>query len=251
MKLEREESGIHNRRPASALRVYEQILIGLIQGKLKPGSRVVERVLAQSLAVSRTPVREAVLRLQQEGFLIAKPTREKIHLIVAPLSVETAVDTTQILGALEGLAVRAAASAPTEERAELAKLLDHDLTGFRKHLESRKRTFLQLFRIDTQFHERFSDRYAAQQLRAMLGAIRPHVARYTWAYGAIQVVPWKVYRDEHAPIVAAIRRGDADAAEQNVRANWNAAGARFHSAGLLHTSVPAIHNPAAVDSAVD
>jgi hypothetical protein len=39
----------------------------------------------------------------------------------------------------------------------------------------------------------------------------------------------EVYRDEHAPIVAAIRRGDADAAEQNVRANWNAAGARFRS----------------------
>jgi DNA-binding GntR family transcriptional regulator len=228
-KLELVESGPHNRRPVSALRVYERILASLIQGKLKPGSRVVERVLAQSLAVSRTPVREAVLRLQQEGFLIAKPTREKIQLIVAPLGADAAVEMTQIVGALEGLAVRAAASAPAKERAELAVLLDHDLKEFRKHLESRKPTFLQLFRIDTQFHKRFSDGYAGEHLRAMLGAIRPHVARYTWAYGAIQIVPWKLYRSEHAPIVAAIRRGDPSAAEKSVRANWANAGGRFDS----------------------
>jgi DNA-binding GntR family transcriptional regulator len=236
LKLELEESEIHNRRPSSALRVYERILASVIQGKLKPGSRVVERVLAQSLAVSRTPVREAVLRLQQEGFLIAKPTREKIQLVVAPLSAEAAVDMTQILGALEGLAVRAAASTAAEERVELAVILDHDLKEFRKHLMSRKRTFLQLFRIDTQFHERFSNRYAGHQLRAMLDAIRPHVARYTWAYGAIQIVPWRLYRNEHAPIVAAIRRGDPSAAEKSVRANWANAGLRFHSAVGMEAS---------------
>lgn len=230
MILERDESATPNRRAVSASRAYERILTGLIEGKLKPGSRVVERVLAQSLGVSRTPVREAVLRLQQEGFLIPKPTKEKIQLVVAPLSAHSAVEMTQILGALEGLAIRSAASASAEERSELAELLERDLNDFREHLESRKRSFLQLFRIDTQFHERFSDGYAGQQLRAMLAAIRPHVARYTWAYGAIQEVPWALYRKEHAPIVAAIRGGDPSAAEQCVRANWANAGLRFHSA---------------------
>ena len=220
----------HGRRSQYALRVYDRILDRIVRGSLAQGERVVERSLANLLDVSRTPVREAVLRLQQEGFLVPAGDAEKVQLVVAPLQAEAALQLSQLVGALEGLAVRAAASAPPKERSTLVAELTRDLNDFRKQLESGKSSFLRLFQIDERFHARFTDPYAHDHLYAMLGVARPHVARYTWAYGTSQEVPWKLYRDEHAPIVAAIGSGDPDAAEQSVRANWNNVGKRFYSA---------------------
>ncbi|HEV7839308.1 MAG TPA: GntR family transcriptional regulator [Gemmatimonadaceae bacterium] len=219
-----------NRRSLYALRVYDRILNRIVRGSLEPGERVVERALAKSLDVSRTPVREAVLRLQQEGFLVPAGDAEKVQLIVAPLRAEAVLQLSQLVGALEGLAVRTAASAPPKERSTLATQLTKDLSDFRKHLDSGKSSFHRLFQIDERFHARFTDDYADDRLHAMLTVVRPHLARYTWAYFTSQEVPWNLYRDEHAPVIAAIRDGDPDSAEKSVRANWNGVGHRFYSA---------------------
>lgn len=220
----------NSRRPQNARRVYGRILERIIRGSLAPGERLVERALAESLDVSRTPVREAILRLQQEGFLVPAPTAQKVHLIVAPLLAEAALQLSQLVGALEGLAVRTAAAAPPKERSTLVAELTKDLNEFRKHLETGKPSFHRLFQIDERFHARFTDNYADDHLYGMLAVVRPHMARYTWAYGASQEVPWRMYRDEHAPIIDGIRSGNPDAAEASVRANWNGVGVRFHSA---------------------
>ena len=222
----------HNRRPQYASRVYDRILTQIVRGTLGPGERVVERALAKSLDVSRTPVREAVLRLQQEGFLISSSDAEKVQLIVAPLRRESALRLSHLVGVLEGLAARSAASAPPKERASMVAELTKDLSEFRKQLQSGKPSFLRLYQIDVRFHARFTDDYADDYLYKMLAVMRPHFARYTWAYGASQEVPWKLYRDEHSPIIDAIRDGDAESAEKSVRANWDNVGQRFYAAKL-------------------
>ncbi|HUQ19261.1 MAG TPA: GntR family transcriptional regulator [Gemmatimonadaceae bacterium] len=222
----------HNRRPLYASRVYDRILTQIVRGTLGPGERVVERALAKSLDVSRTPVREAVLRLQQEGFLIPSGDAEKIQLIVAPLRRESALRLSHLVGVLEGLAARSAASAPPKERSAMVAELTKDLAEFRKQLQSGKSSFLRLYQIDVRFHGRFSDDYADDHLYKMLAVVRPHLGRYTWAYGTSQEVPWQLYRDEHAPIIHAIREGDPDSAEKSVRANWNNVGQRFYAARL-------------------
>jgi DNA-binding GntR family transcriptional regulator len=190
---------------------------------------VVERTLAQSLNVSRTPIREAVLRLQQEGFLIPSGGAAKVQLIVAPLEREAVLPLSQLAGVLEGLAARSAASAPPNERSVMVVELTRDLKEFHKQVQSAKSSFLRLYEIDVRFHARFTDDYASDHLYKMLAVVRPHVARYTWAYGASQEVPWKLYHDEHAPIIDAIREGDPELIEKNVRANWNNVGQRFYS----------------------
>jgi DNA-binding GntR family transcriptional regulator len=193
---------------------------------------VVERALAQSLNVSRTPVREAVLRLQQEGFLIPSGDAEKVQLIVAPLEREAVLPLSQLAGVLEGLAARSAASAPLKERSTIVAELTKDLKEFHKQLQSVKSSFLRLYEIDVRFHARFTDDYADDHLYKMLAVVRPHLARYTWAYGTSQEVPWKLYRGEHVPIIDAIREGDAELAEKSVRANWVNTGQRFYAARL-------------------
>ncbi|MGH7719378.1 MAG: GntR family transcriptional regulator, partial [Gemmatimonadaceae bacterium] len=74
-------------RPAA---VYLQLRTLIVEARLAPGSRLVESELASRLGVSRTPVRSALQRLQQEGYVIATPNLQNARLTVAPLTREDA-----------------------------------------------------------------------------------------------------------------------------------------------------------------
>src|SRR5579859_6100098 len=56
-------------------RVYEQIKAAIQDGRIKPGQRLVQDALARQLGISRSPVREAIVRLGQEGFIHLEPHR--------------------------------------------------------------------------------------------------------------------------------------------------------------------------------
>src|SRR5947207_11969442 len=89
---------------------FKQVRELIVHGKLAPGSRVVEAELAGRLGVSRTPVRSAIHRLQQEGYIWASDdTGSKTKLAVAPLTQEDSKELYSIVGHLEGLAAGSAA----------------------------------------------------------------------------------------------------------------------------------------------
>ena len=83
-------------------RIYEILLGEIIEGALAPGTRLVESRLAERLGVSRTPVREALFRLHQEGFVLTSAGR---GFSVEPLDDKEARELFPILSALEGLAL--------------------------------------------------------------------------------------------------------------------------------------------------
>ncbi len=56
-------------KPRLAVDVYEQILSAIVNGQIKPGERLIQEKIAAEINISRTPVREALLRLEQEGIL--------------------------------------------------------------------------------------------------------------------------------------------------------------------------------------
>ncbi len=56
-------------QPRLASDVYEQILTAIVDGQIKPGERLIQEKIAEQINISRTPVREALLRLEQEGVL--------------------------------------------------------------------------------------------------------------------------------------------------------------------------------------
>ena len=96
---------------------YELILDAIDTGVYKPGSRLVESELADRFGVSRTPIREALQRLETQSLL----TRDGRSLIVASLDHSQLSELYVVRGALEGLAARLAAQHATEE--ELSVLL--------------------------------------------------------------------------------------------------------------------------------
>src|SRR5678809_266639 len=99
-----------SRKHARPQEVYERLRALIIDGRLAPGTRIVETEVAARLGVSRTPVRGALQRLQQEGFIVDSPTLQQTRPTVAPLTSEDARELFLLVGALEGLAAHRAAS---------------------------------------------------------------------------------------------------------------------------------------------
>src|SRR5213076_3388596 len=110
----------HGSRPDQ---VYARLRDLIVQGSLAPGSRIIETEIATRLGVSRTPVREALQRLQQEGFVNGTPGAQQSRLTVAPLTRADVHELLNVVGALEGLgAFEAAALEETRRRALAAEL---------------------------------------------------------------------------------------------------------------------------------
>ena len=93
--------------------VYQAVRVSILSGQLRPGERLVETQLAQQLQVSRTPLREALRKLQQEGLLTAEGGG---GLRVATLSVQDAVELYDCRLALEGFAIAAACQQATTDQ---------------------------------------------------------------------------------------------------------------------------------------
>src|ERR1700674_931706 len=106
-----EPSVPHGSRPQQ---VYTGVRDLIVQGQLAPGSRIVETEIAGRLGVSRTPVREALQRLQQEGYVMGSPGAQQSRLTVAPLTRDDVHELLDIVGSLEGLGARRAAQLSAE-----------------------------------------------------------------------------------------------------------------------------------------
>ncbi len=91
----------------ASVEIYTRIKQMIIDWELKPNEQLVEQVLAKRFSASRTPIREALQRLAQDGFVKILPRRGAR---VSQLSINDIQDIFQIREALEGMAARIAAS---------------------------------------------------------------------------------------------------------------------------------------------
>ena len=92
--------------------VFENLRSAILEGKLKSGQRLMEVQLAEQLGVSRTPVREAIRKLELEGLVVMLPRKGAY---VANISVKDLMDVLEIRASLEGLGASLAAERRTEE----------------------------------------------------------------------------------------------------------------------------------------
>ena len=108
-------------RGDGALAVYQQLRERIVRGRLAPGSRLVEREVAARLGVSRTPVRAALERLRQEGYIVATGSALLARATVAPLTNDDAREIHMIVAQIEGLAAREAAGKPKAVRMTMTR----------------------------------------------------------------------------------------------------------------------------------
>ncbi|WP_412508860.1 GntR family transcriptional regulator [Roseovarius sp. SYSU LYC5161] len=184
---------------------YQLILEAIDTGVYKPGSRLVESELADRFGVSRTPIREALQRLETQSLL----TRDGRSLIVASLDHSQLSELYVVRGELEGLAARLAARHATpEEKRVLRDMLEDD----RKLQHDPEAMARANRRFHKQIHLASHNRYLVQQLdlvhRSMALLASTSIAAEGRTVDTLE---------EHGRIVRAIEQGDGDAADAALR----------------------------------
>ena len=197
----------------------------IVWGRVAPGSRVVEAEIADRLGVSRTPIRSAIHRLQQEGYVTALERAKERRLIVAPLTQGDALELFDIVGQLEGLAARGAAALAQEQRTTLVQRLRVLNSDLGVAASQRRPDPMGIFDLDMAFHRAYVEAGSGARLLALHDATKPQAERYVRIYITSLIDEIATSVAEHDVIVRAIDAGDPPGAKRAVEANWhNAAG---------------------------
>jgi DNA-binding GntR family transcriptional regulator len=210
--------------PARGKRVrsaYQQLRELIIHGRLAPGTWIIEAELASRLGISRTPIREALRLLQQEGFVVHNSAgATKARLAVAPLTKEDARELYWIVGRLEGLAARHTAALEPAVRKALARKLKSLNDAICGIAQTGRGDPDRIFELDLSFHRNIVEASAGPRVLALHNSIKPQTERYWRLYASAIVDQLSLSVDEHACIIRAIEEGDGDAAEHGVEVNW-------------------------------
>lgn len=211
--------------------VREQLRERIIEGVLTPGSQIAEEYWAVELSVSRTPVREAVRQLSEEGFVVCEPHRSAR---VADLTPVFAIEVLQIREALEGMAVREAT--PRMEPAVIKQL--------RAEFEALRVRIAQgdLADVGDRIHGAILSACGNKRLERLMAVYRNHV---TWIQQTCATIPGRLPRSfrEHESILCAIESRDGEFAEAAMRSHLrNNMSELIHYLGTSDTNTPASEN---------
>lgn len=191
----------------------------IVEGKLSPGTWIVEGELAKRLHLSRTPARAALQWLQQEGYIRVHRTANKSRMIVSPLTKEDANELYAIIGRLEGLAGRITAALPKPERMTIAqklKTINQRLAEIKNNPSEQGH----IFDIDREFHRVVVESGSGPRLLNLHKMIEPQVERYWRLYASSIIGNLQYSIDEHNDIIAALVAGDASLMERSLQINW-------------------------------
>lgn len=188
--------------------VYDHLKCEILSGKLPSGSRLSEVALAERLGVSRTPVREAVQRLAQDGLVEVAPNRGARVKTVSTADVE---DVYAVREVLDGLAARLAATHRTAAQLEAMR------TALRTLERAAPSDFEMQIAADLEFHGHIANASGNAALTATLRGLSEGVTRVkllTKRYNQSTKT-----QTAHQNLFNAIENGDANAAERLAKAH--------------------------------
>ena len=185
--------------------VCESLREAIRNGVLKPGERIMEIQLAEELGVSRTPVREAIRKLELEGYVVMMPRRGTY---VASMSIRDINEIFEIRTALESLSNGLAADHITDEELEHLQRLLVIIGGYIKEGNIEK-----IVETDIEFHDMMYHAARNTRLVGIISNLRDQLTRFrtlSMSYpGRLEATI-----EEHRLIVEAIARGDRKAASK-------------------------------------
>jgi DNA-binding GntR family transcriptional regulator len=185
--------------------VLEAIRSAIKSGILQPRERLMEIQMAEELGVSRTPIREALRKLELEGFIVMVPRKGAF---VADLSFKDIADVFEIRAALEGLAAGLAAERITEEELE-----DMERHLVEKQAAINQKDIARLVEVDTKFHELLYRASRNERLSVIISNLREQIQRFRLT-SLSSPGRMKDSLEEHKKIVEAIQSRDIQVARQ-------------------------------------
>jgi DNA-binding GntR family transcriptional regulator len=195
------------RKPLGQM-VYENLRQTIVRGSIAPGTRLVESQIAEAQGISRTPVREAIHKLERERFIERLPHG---GFSVLELSREEIVETFGIRSVLEGYAARLAA---INHQPGQLKPLKAKIDEFQHLLDTQHLKGLTL--VNTEFHDLLYALSNSPRLIRMIDALRDHIYRYRQII-LKEAGQAQTSNADHRLILESIRARDAEGVEQLVR----------------------------------
>lgn len=191
-------------------RIASSIRDSIIEGKIKPGERLMEPEVAKMMGVSRTPLREAFLQLESEGFVKVIPRRGAV---VTETSLKDAEETYVIKGALEGIAARLAVMNITNSDLDELFDLNSKMERIAQSPEKDYKTFLEL---NARFHQKIYESSGNEKLIKNINLLRNQTLRYNFIFlSLLSHLDESVA--EHFQMLEALRGRDQDEIERLVK----------------------------------
>ena len=185
--------------------VFITLREAILQGKLEPGERLMEIALANQLGVSRTPIREAIRKLEIEGLVINAPRRGAV---VAEITLKDLRDVLEVRRNLENLAVKLACEKANEQDIRELKELHRSFISTLKNED-----LTEVAQADVKFHDKIYEITDNKRLIQILSNLREQMYRYRFEYIKDEIHR-RVLVDEHAMIIEGIENKDVDKAKK-------------------------------------
>ena len=195
---------LYNHRPLREI-VYEQLKRQILTGEITPGTRMMEVELADEMGVSRTPVREAIRKLEKEGLVIIEPRRGAY---ASDISVKDMVDTMEVREHLESLAAYLAAQTMTDEQREE---LERITNGYTQAIHNNNME--EMIHYDELFHKGIVNASGNKTLIQISETVQELALRFRYLYYD-DLSRYGSMPMEHKEILEAIENNDPEAAKE-------------------------------------
>jgi DNA-binding GntR family transcriptional regulator len=215
---------------------YSRLRESIVTLRLAPGASLTEVGLCRRLGISRTPVRAALQRLEQEGLVESTGATRSGRMSVAPLTAADMRELFLMVGALDGVAARLAASLPAAPRHAVAREAEAINARLRALSATEVSDIRAAQELDMKFHRCYEQAASGPRLLSKLNALHARRERYVRVYTEALIHTHSVQEslDEHGAIVAAVAAGDADAAERHAVFNYRNALERYWRIVAIH-----------------
>lgn len=189
---------------------YDALCGAIVDGTLAPGEALHDNEICGWLGLSRTPVRDALSRLRDEGLVESAPQR---FTKVAPLSVRDVHEVVPVVAALHCLATELAV--PRLTPAKVQELRVHN-EAYVRALQARDEPAA--YKADDRFHDVFVDACGNPEIRRLLTGLNPRLRRVE--HLGVGQLPGGRLVSQHQAMMTRAEMGDAPGAAGAARANW-------------------------------
>lgn len=184
--------------------VFNTLRQAILKGELVPGERLMEKQLAERMGVSRTPIREAIRKLELEGLVIMVPRKGAE---VAKITEKDIRDVLEVRATLEALAVRLACEKMDSAGQErLIKLRDEFAKAAMNH------DVAKVIQKDVEFHDEIFNATNNDKLIHIVNNLREQIYRFRVKYIS-RMQDYSMLVSEHEAIVSSILSKDKEKAE--------------------------------------
>jgi DNA-binding GntR family transcriptional regulator len=188
--------------------VYKILRTAITNGVIEPGTRLKEADLVEELAVSRTPIREALNQLSKEGLVNIIPRKGAF---VKRWTKQEALEVLILREALEGLAGRLAAG----------KMSNRDIDALEALMADYENGSLEYVEVDKRFHEGIVNACGMERLKELIGNLYDSLQmRKILALSFNNEERIMESIEEHRSIISALRAGDEDEVEKAIKDNF-------------------------------